>query len=180
MELEIPIDELRKLLRYDPETGELTWLLRPRGMFSTTRSHTIWNVRFANKRACSYLSHDGYLRGTMQRRQFLAHRVAWALHHGGWPADQIDHINGDRSDNRIVNLRAVTRIENGKNRKTYTTNTSGHAGIRWDKKINKWVVRIQSDGIYRHIGVFSNLDEAVNARANADVQYEFHPNHGHR
>jgi len=104
--------------------------------------------------------------------------VLWALTYNEWPEFDIDHINGIRHDNRIENLRAVSRSENLKNVRLRDENTSGFTGVYWAADRNKWRAEICSDGVKIKIGSFSTLEEAVRARAEANVRHGFHPNHG--
>ncbi len=119
MTLQIPPSVLRLLLDYDPETGWLTWRHRDYedlAHLTSRASCSKFNSQFAGKRAlsCTAGSH-GYLTGAIFGRQYLAHRVIWAIETDGWP-DCIDHINGNRRDNRIANLRSVSKAENAKNK----------------------------------------------------------------
>jgi len=171
------IEELRNLLRYDPETGKLFWLPRDASLFKTERSYKTWNARFANKPAGG-LNNEGYVLIKLSGRMFRAHRVAWAIHHGAWPADHLDHINGDRVDNRMVNLREATNRENNKNQKLRCDNTSGVVGVYWDKRSAKWWARIKVDRKSIHLGYFDSIEDAAAARAEAEIKYDFHENHG--
>jgi hypothetical protein len=170
--------ELRKLLTYDYETGLLYWLPRPVSMFSCKCVQHRWNLSFANKPAFTAKANNGYLKGSVLNRQMLAHRVIWALVHGEWPKDQIDHIDGDRSNNRIENLRDVPEFINRRNtaRKQFTT--APYNGVTKDKRTGKWVARIHYDGLTRHVGVFEDLEEAISARKKAESENGFHENHG--
>ncbi len=98
--------------------------------------------------------------------------------HDEWPRDQIDHINGVRTDNRIGNLRSVTSRENSRNLKLPTNNTSGRIGVMWSGRDSKWLAVIQVDGGKKHLGYFDNFEDASNARKAAELKYDFHENHG--
>lgn len=124
------IDEIRQLIKYDPDSGILYWLERP-----VFRAHDKqWNARYAGTVALATPTTKGYLQGVISKRKYLAHRVAWGLFYGRWPEFQIDHINHQKSDNRIVNLRDCTASENMKNRPDYVARRHGiltthrHAG----------------------------------------------------
>ena len=104
----------------------------------------------------------------------MAHRLAWLFHYGEWPENHIDHINGDRSDNRICNLREATVKQNGENRKLHKNNTSGYRNVRWKKERNKWEVSIRHNRKLHSIGLFSNLDDAIDAAKKARDQLFTH------
>jgi hypothetical protein len=162
------------LMRYDPETGKLYWLERPRVFFKSDKDHKRWNTRYAGNEAFSP-NNNGYLDGMIFRRMYRAHQVAWALHYGEWPKDQIDHINGDRSDNRITNLRVVSRSENCRNTKLRSNSKTGVLGVYRHK--HRWRATIY-DGGSRHIGLFDTFEDAVAARKAAERELGYHPNHG--
>jgi hypothetical protein len=171
---------LRLLLRYEPETGKLFWRPRSRAWFSDQRTFSVWNVRRAGREALTAPHCRGYRQGVVLTARVATHRVIWAIVHGSWPSKHIDHINGDRSDNRLVNLREVTSAENSKNMKLFATNTSGHSGVSLTARGKKWRARINVGGQEKHLGEFASLDEAVAARLAAERAYGFHENHGRR
>jgi hypothetical protein len=90
---------------------------------------------------------------------YWAHRVVWLLHHGDWPVSDIDHINGDRSDNKIENLRLASRSENNINRPA----VSGYKGVRYHKPSGKWQARITKEYKEKHLGLFETEIEAAKA-----------------
>src|SRR3546814_6825516 len=99
-------DLLRSLLHYAPDTGALSWRARPVDMFTgapqgAERAAASWNARYAGKPAMAGVSRQGYARGAIFDRVYLAHRVAWAIHYGSWPSEEIDHINQDRKSTRL-------------------------------------------------------------------------------
>lgn len=168
---ELPSPELlRQLLRYDPDTGKLYW--KERSNPENSNAKNTWNKRWAGKLALDYIDpSNGYRVGRLMNRRTYAHRVILAIYSGKHP-EEVDHINGDRADNRIKNLRACSRLDNCKNLKKPKDNTSGHIGV--SKKGNGWRARIFDI----HLGTFKNLDEAIAARKKAEAKYGFHPNHG--
>ncbi len=107
-----------------------------------------------------------------------AHRVAWVVYYGKWPKGQIDHINGDRADNRIGNLRDVNSSKNSRNSKMKSNNTSGHNGIYWYERYGKWQVSGGADGRKKHIGYFEDLEDAIAARAEFNRQNGYSERHG--
>ena len=168
---ELPaVDYLRKRLRYEPETGKLFWL-------DCDDMPNSWRLRFAGKEAFTSVC-GGYRTGSIKYLGFRAHRVAWAIHYGEWPSNQIDHINGVRIDNRIENLRVVTSQENMRNIKMFNTNTSGVTGVSWVKAREKWMAMISVEGRNKNLGYFQSIDDAKAARAEASTRYGFTKRHG--
>ena len=171
------IDDLRLLLSYNSQNGEFVWLERPLSSFVSYRGFRTWNSRYAGKVAGT-LSSDGYFAISIFKQRFLSHRLAWAMHHDEWPENDIDHINGVRSDNRIDNLRSVTRSENRKNAALHGRNTSGVSGVNWFSPASLWRARIGVDGETIDLGYFKTKDEAIISRKKAESHYNYHPNHG--
>jgi hypothetical protein len=174
---------LRKLLRYEPDTGRLFWRKRTPDMFEGQSRNAqdccnAWNNKFAGREAFTSISGKGYNSGAIFGRNYRAHRVIWAIFHGEWPRGQIDHINGNPSDNRIKNLRDVTNEENHRNMKTRSDNTSGVMGVFFYKTRKKWEAYIKTDGRKKHLGYFANIDDAIAARKAAEIKYGYHKNHG--
>lgn len=115
---------LCELLQYDPATGSLIWKARPRQDFESTRAFNTWNARYAGKSA-GWTS-GRYVYVSIAKQPCLAHRIAWAVSYGAWPTGVIDHINGDKRDNRLANLRDVSgRINNENQRSAGTRKRSG-------------------------------------------------------
>ena len=176
---------LRQLLRYDPETGKLFWRERDPKWFASTGRQTKehraanWNSRYANKEAFTATA-LGYRVGRIFDRMHRAHRVIWAMEIGSWPVGEIDHINGQRDDNRLSNLRDVSSSINGRNKCLRSDNTSGHQGIYWSAAAGKWVSCAWVDGTYHYFGLHADLSDAVAARKVADPLLGFHENHGRK
>jgi hypothetical protein len=173
-----PIEMLRKLLRYDPNSGKLYWLVRARDMFANDRACSVWNARYAGNEAFTCLNAYGYYHGRIFRSAYYAHRIAWALATGWSPVAEIDHINGDRSDNRLINLREVSHALNARNAFMRLHNTSGHNGVVWHKAGQKWLARIRIDGVEHHLGSFSCIEDAIAARKSAQIGHGFTERHG--
>jgi hypothetical protein len=176
---------LRKLLRYDPETGTLYWRERDISMFTSGRNGASfecsrWNTRYAGRQAFTATNTGGYHHGPIAGFRLPAHRIIWAMAHGQWPEGHVDHINGIRTDNRIANLRVVCPAGNARNKRRYSSNASGHTGVRWYKPLEKWVAQIRGDGRIVHLGYYSDMDDAIAARLAAERRYGFHPNHGRK
>ena len=176
---------LRELLEYDPETGRLTWRNRAARHFTGGSNYRSpesrannWNTKWAGKEAFTTVSPYGYNCGAVLEVSVVAHRVAWAIHYGRWPSRQIDHINGDKTDNRIANLRDISQQENKRNQPRRSTNKSGVTGVFWTERSKKWRAYISVKSRLTHIGYFDDFDDAVAARREAEKQYDYHPNHG--
>lgn len=168
---------LRQLIRYDAETGALTWLRRDRRHFTTDRNCNAWNTRYAGKPALAADNGVGYKIGSIFERHFLAHRVGWAIVHGEWP-DVIDHINGDPADNRLCNLRSVDWGGNCRNQRRNQRNTSGVVGVGWSAAAKKWLAQIGIGREVKYLGIYDCKSDAIAARKAAEIKYGFHPNHG--
>lgn len=172
---------LLKLLRYDKATGKLYWNTRPLEFF-TAEGHTAahsrakWNSRWAGKEALTKIN-IGYRCGRLLYQYVLAHRVIWKMVTGQEPVE-IDHISGNRADNRWDNLRDVDTATNRKNSARRSDNTSGQVGVYWDKSHDCWCASIQSANRVVYLGKFNSFDEAVAARKAAEPEHGFHPNHG--
>ena len=171
---------MRQLVDYDPDTGAMYWRRRPVGMFShgrhtQERSARIWNAQNAGRKI-ENRSSNGYLSvhvGVGGRRSILAHRVAWCLFYGEWPSGMIDHMNGERDDNRIANLRIASPSENGRNRRKNVTNTSGCKGVYFCKQKRRWRAFMKLDGKVLHFGYHKTIEAAKEARAAAEAQHGF-------
>ena len=173
----ISVAELAEIIDYDPQSGLLTWRERPEHHFAIRRLWLTWNTRYAGTPALNYLESTGYRAGNLNGRKAYAHRVALALTNGAWP-DSVDHINGDKSDNRAENLRDVSHAENMRNAKRRVDNRSGVCGVFWNGRDHKWEARIKADGRVIRIGQYGSLEGAANARLQAEQAYGFHENHG--
>lgn len=134
-----------------------------------------------NKNTLANVGHkkrNGYLRVDIAGKTYAVHRVCWFLYYGSWPEGDIDHINHDRKDNRLSNLRVVSRTENMKNATKSKANSSGHTGVTWCKQQSQWAAQVCVAGKNKKIGRFDSLEEAVLARNKANIDLGFHPNHG--
>ncbi|EMC4142370.1 HNH endonuclease signature motif containing protein [Cronobacter sakazakii] len=174
---DISIEYLKEALEYTPDSGVIRWKQRPKNHFKTDNSWRATNANFAGKVAGAR-DNDGYFRIGIDGRLYRSHRVAWALHYGYWPENEIDHISGDRGDNRIDNLRTVTSAANNKNLRLYSTNKTGVPGVGWYKARGKWRAKINVSGKVKHIGYFDDFCEAVKARKAAEMKLQYHENHG--
>ena len=155
-------DRAREHFIYYPEHGELYW----RKNKGTARCGH--RAGATTERGRKQIMIDG--------ERYYSHRICWLIFYGEHPEGEIDHINGDPTDNRINNLRVVSRVENLRNMKQYETNTSGVTGV--SKQGSRWKAYIHVEGKQKYLGLFEYFDDAVNARGAAEMHYGFHPNHG--
>lgn len=147
---------LKELLDYSPDTGDFIWRVnRSRTAKANAPAGTKNNL--------------GYIRIIVCGKQYAAHRLAWLYVHGQWPTSEIDHINQNKADNRIANLRQVTRSENCQNKSDATL-----PGITWHKPTAKWQARIKINQKLIHLGVFQDIEDAKAARKQAEQKYHTH------
>lgn len=181
----LPAQEaLNEILRYDGATGLLFWRVRSETSFlhiadKGKRLETLnwWNKTYPGTEAFITIK-DGYRRGKIFGKVFGAHRVIWKMITGDEPAI-IDHINGDKVDNRFENLRSVASVDNQRNMKKYKNNQSGVSGVTFCRQDGVWRARIGiGAGEEKCLGSYSSLEEAVAARRVAEVELGYHPNHG--
>ena len=139
---------LREVLNFDPETGIFTWRFKP------NRCIRIGDVAGGKQI-------QGYWKISVDRRAYFAHRLAWLYIHGTWPVDQIDHIDCQKDNNRIANLREAGGVFNSQNqRKAHKNNISGLLGAHWSAQEKKWRTAIMVDGKLIHLGYFPAAEEA--------------------
>lgn len=146
---------VRQILDYDPETGILTWKWR-----SDLRACD--NARLAGKNA-GCLNENGYFHIIINKKSYKYHRIIWLHYYGEWPYCEIDHIDGDTINNKIINIRSATRTQNRQNKGIQKNNTSGFKGVSFKKAHNKWSSRISVNGRRVHLGYFDRSCDAYNA-----------------
>lgn len=145
----ITLEDALSLVNYDPSTGEFTWN-KPRPKCTP------------GSRAGS-VTRYGYLKICLNHKNYMAHRVAWLIVNGEWPKSELDHINGNRLDNRICNLREATPHQNQANKGMRSDNTSGVKGVTWDKSRGKWMAAISFYGRHVFLGRYSTINAAEKA-----------------
>lgn len=163
---------LRQYLDYNPETGDLTWLF-------CEQQHARFNTRWAGRPAFTSIGPSGYRFGQISRISYQAHRIIWKWWHGSDP-EWIDHIDGDKLNNRISNLRSVSRVVNARNMPLPRNNTSGEIGIHKCSLTGRWRVQLTADYKVHRFGRFDTIEEAVAARDAAMAKHGFHENHGRK
>lgn len=143
--------EIRYILKYNPETG-VFYNRVDRGARAMEGSE-----------AGTINPRHGYRQIKFKGKMHYAHRLAWLYVTGSWPVDDIDHINGDKLDNRICNLRECTHAENQANSSMQKNNKSGFKGVHWNNPAGKWVAQIGHHGKGEHLGCFDDPSEAAKA-----------------
>lgn len=160
-----------EFFKYDPETGKLFWAAVP-------------NNRIKLGDEAGYVNGGtGYIHVKVSGINTMAHRLIWDMHNPDdllGPNDEIDHIDHDKLNNRLDNLRKVYCAINQRNRPMHRDNTSGVTGVCWYKRHQCWRVQIRAYGKPKHIGYFKDFNAAVSARKAAEVEFGFHENHGKR
>lgn len=147
---DLTAQRLREVLHYNPETGVFTWLAN-----APSRN-------MVGKTAGSFDRH-GYRQLRLSGMCYRAHRLAWLYVYGEIPTTKIDHINGVRYDNRIVNLRQATDSENMRNQGKHSDGTSGFKGVTLHKKSGKWQAACWASGKQRYLGLFATGELASSA-----------------
>jgi hypothetical protein len=173
-------EDLRKVLDYDQDTGFFVWKKRPVSFFSYSKQgqspdarSLAWNAVWAEKSALMSIKDNQYFYGRIFDRNIYAHRAAWCFVYGSWPINAIDHINGNRQDNRIENLRDVPQSENMKNTKKRKNNTTGKTGVYFDPRDNRWFAQISVGGKVVRLGRSWAKKEAVELRLAAEKEYGY-------
>jgi hypothetical protein len=171
--------QILNLVEYHPETGVFIWRPRVAKGKEDPAKTAAWNTRFSGKPA-GWVSFFGYLMLTMAGRKLYAHRVAVMIMTGRWPREDVDHVNGDRTDNRWANLRKASRSCNLQNSRIRSNNTSGVKGVSQRSDTGKWTARIHAPkGLYLSLGNFDTLEAAETAvRSVREKLHRKFANHG--
>jgi hypothetical protein len=166
-----PLEELKEFLDYNPDTG----IFRKK---QVTNSIKVGQKagRIIGKNSMgygAYGAYGGYIIIAFKNREYYAHRLGYYMYHGIDPLEKlVDHIDGDKSNNKINNLRLASKSENGRNRVNLpSNNTSGVIGVCWDKKAKKWKAFIMINGKQKHLGYFINKEDAIKVRKEGEIKY---------
>lgn len=176
MRPDISKELLIELLDYRPGTGDFFWKERSIKYFPTENVRNLWNSQFAGKKAGHRMAGGYWVIGLFNKPHY-AHRLAWIIEYGVVPS-YVDHINHNRDDNRIENLRSVSRMENEKNQRLSSRNKSGICGVSWVKRDGNWQTYINIYKCRITLGNFYDFFQACCARKRAEVRFGYHANHG--
>lgn len=159
MRAELTQERLKEVLHYSPDTGVLTWAAK------TSRKVVVGS-------SAGSIRVDGYIHVGVDGTRYLAHRLAWLHVYGAWPTKHLDHVDGDRSNNSMRNLRVCTDAENGQNRKGPNANSrTGYLGVTYDRRYGTYSAHITRQGVKTHLGTFSTPEEAHQAYLAAKARY---------
>jgi len=150
------VNELRRLLHYNPDTGVFRWRVKRRGSSSGK---------------CGSINSNGYVRIRIDYQSYAAHALAWAYMTGTYPTLIVDHRDKVRSNNRFENLRLATRVQNSQNANKSKRNTSGYKGVSFNKAARKWTALIRVDKRSKYLGLFTTPEEAHKAYCEASTLY---------
>lgn len=156
---------LKSELDYDPITGYFTR--------KVSKTPTVQ----IGQRAGS-VNGNGYRQILIQGEYVQEHTLVWIYMYGNLPTYQIDHINHNKEDNSLLNLRDIPHSVNVKNKPKYKSNKSGITGVIWEKDREKWSAYITLNKSRIRLGSFESLEDAISVRKQANLDYGFHPNHG--
>lgn len=174
-------ERLKEYLLYDPLTGEFIMKERPRNEFANAATYARHLARVGKPIGCP--NNGGYVKIHIDGKYYSAHRLVWLLVHGEipeYPTWEIDHVNGDRGDNRLKNLRKVTKSDNQRNGARRVNNRSGVTGVNWVRSKRRWIARIWDGPHHRYLGAFKNLEDARIARLKAEKEIGYGNRHGRR
>jgi len=153
-------ERLRQLLDYNSETGIFVWKKARRN-------------KAQKGIIAGWLSQKGYWKITVDGIDYPAHRLAWKFFYGHEPENQIDHIDKNKQNNKISNLRIATNQQNCMNIPIKKNNSSGFTGVYFNKKQQKWIARIGLNGTKINLGSFETIENAALAYEIAKQKY--HP-----
>ena len=164
---ELTQELILKVLKYDALSGTLIWI-----------SNLHSKRAIPGRRAGSLVKSTGYRNISLFGRTYLEHQLIWFIYYGVWPSGQIDHINQVRDDNRIANLRDVSKADNARNRSRNPNSKLGEHGIWFNQRTNRYVAEITLNGKKVYQKSFEDIDEAIKERKIKSLELGFHANHG--
>ena len=149
---------LKELIHYDPSTGKWTWL--------DGRNNAVCIGSEAG-----YVRKNKYRKIKIEGKVYSSSRLAFLYMTGKWPTKEVDHIDRNPSNDCWNNLREADRTQNNTNKGKYKTNSSGVKGIHWRKQSDKWHAQIQVDKKKIHLGLFDDIEDAIQARKQAEQEF---------
>lgn len=155
----LTVERLREIIHYNERTGEFTNI--------GNRS-----ARSSDGEPAGFFRKDGYYAIGVDGVHHLGHRLAWFYVHGRWPAEMIDHINGDRGDNRLVNLREAKGWQNSANAPARSTSGTGIKGVSYDARKKKFTARVMVQSRFYNLGYFSSKEDAAEAIAKLHKEHQ--------
>ena len=158
---DITQEEIKNVLEYDPITGTFFWLKK------THKRNKAGDI-------AGVVKPNGYAHILINKKTYMAHRLAWVYVYGGVIPNFVDHINRNPADNSIRNLRLATNSQNQQNTKNNIRNKSGYKGVVKVNRKSPWKVQITIDGKQIHVGSFLDMETAVKARIDAELKYFTH------
>lgn len=167
---ELTQSDVKRFFSYDLDSGEFK---RIRFVSNTRREYD-------RESPVTSKHQHGYYIAVVNGKRYRVHRLIFLYMTGNLPDGFVDHINGDRTDNRWCNLRIVQKLDNQRNQGVRVDNLTGRTGVYWYPPLNKYQAQITVDGKRKHLGYFQTLDQAVHARKTAESEHGFHANHGER
>lgn len=154
-------ERLRKVLNYNPHTGQFTWLVR-----------TARRIHIGDSPNCK--NRDGYIQVSIDNKRYLVHRLVWLYVYDEWPLFQLDHVNGIRDDNRLCNLRSVTNSQNQQNRRGARCDSRTNViGVTWVEKRQCWRAHLMLNRKYMLKSYHKKIEDAIASRRQAELKY--HP-----
>lgn len=168
-------ETVNSLMEYNEVTGKAFWKVRGCGLFNSSRIWACWNSRYAEKEIGCVDKDTGYIKFAIGNKTYYLHQIIWILRFGHKPKF-IDHIDHNKTNNRLVNLREVERVGNATNMPKRQDNTSGRVGVWRQRK--KWVGEICIGGITTKSIPFLSYAEACEWRSMMERSLSFHENHG--
>lgn len=149
----LTVEYLRSQLYYDEKSGDFTWLV------SNSSRSKIGGIAGCLDKSIGY--RNIYITIDGKTNKFKAHRLAWLYVYGVWPDKNIDHIDRNKLNNRISNLREATQQENMRNYTKQQNKSSRYLGVSWHKKHKKWTAKIMSNNRQKYLGIFTSEEEAA-------------------
>lgn len=167
-------DYLKSVLDYNKETGKFTWKKRDLIFFKSVRAANSFNSKYSGKRAGNK-NISGYRTIRLHGDNYYEHRLAWMYVYGKFPKNEIDHINSNRSDNSIKNLRLATRAENSQNQQKAPSHNkyTKLIGVSFNKRAGLFIAQIKINRKNNHLGYFSDPIKAH--QAYIEAKRKIHP-----